>query len=200
MYFIDIMVATVKVFYDFGGTDGNPATQQDTSSLGPPNLRFKTNDNATIDNADPIPIPASGNIDSYWKQVYLKCTGGTFTQIDNVKFYTDGSGFGTGITTNVGSQLPTHNSGSNAGYEVATGSAGASGTEMVGAHAGLSAKSDAFGKTSGSPLAVTISEAGGLINASGESTNYLVFQMNVASNAGPGNLSDETWTFQYDEI
>ena len=71
---------------------------------------------------------------------------------------------------------------------------------MVGAHADLSAKTDAFTFTSGSPRAVTISEAGSLINASGESTNYLVFQMNVASTAGPGNLADETWTFQYDEI
>ncbi len=86
-FFNDIMVATVKVFYDFGGSDGNPATEQDTSSLGPPNLRFKTNDNATIDNQDPIPIPTSGSVDSYWKHVYLKFTGGTFTQIDNVKFY-----------------------------------------------------------------------------------------------------------------
>lgn len=199
-FFNDIMVATVKVFYDFGGSDGNPATEQDTSSLGPPNLRFKTNDNATIDNQDPIPIPTSGSVDSYWKHVYLKCTGGTFTQIDNVKFYTDGSGFGTGITTNVGNQLPTKNSGSDAGYEVATGTAGSSGDEMVASHTGISAKSDAFGKTSGSPMTVSISESGSLIDATNETTNYLVFQMNVASTAGPGNLSDETWTFQYDEI
>ena len=180
------MVATVKVFYDFGGSDNSPATQQDTSGLGAPNLRFKTNDNATIDNQDPIPIPTSGNINSYWKQIYLKCTGGTFTQIDNVKFYTDGSGFGTGITTYVGNQDPTKNSGTSSGYEVATGTAGSQGDEMVGAHADLSAKTDAFTFTSGSPRAVTISEAGSLINASGESTNYLVFQMNVASTAGPG--------------
>ncbi len=200
MYFIDIMVATVAVFYDFGGSDGNPATNQDTSSLGPPNLRFKTADDATIDNQNPIPIPASGNVDSFWKQIYLKCTGGTFTQIDNVKFYTDGSGFGTGVTVNVGTQLPTKNSGSDSGYEVAVGTAGTSGTEVVSGHASGSAKSIAFGFTSGSPKTVSISEAGGLINATNETTDYLVFQMNVASTAGPGNLSDETWTYQYDEI
>ena len=38
------------------------------------------------------------------------------------------------------------------------------------------------------------------MNATGETTNYLVCQMNVAGNAGPGNLADETWTYQYDEI
>ncbi len=38
------MVATVVVMFDFGGTDGTPGTQQDTSSLGPPNIRFKDAD------------------------------------------------------------------------------------------------------------------------------------------------------------
>jgi hypothetical protein len=79
-----IMVATVAVFFDFGGSNGTPATEQDTSSLGPPNLRFKTADDATIDNQNPIPIPSGTAINSFWKQIYLKVTGGTFTQIDNV--------------------------------------------------------------------------------------------------------------------
>lgn len=194
------MVATVAVFFDFGGTDTSPATQQDTSALGPPNLRFKTADDATIDNQNPIPIPNTGSVNSFWKQIYLKVTGGTFTQIDNVKFYTDGSGFGTGITTYVGDDMPTKNSGSSAGYEVATGTAGSDGYEIVANHAGISAKTDAFTYTSGAPKSVSISESGSLMDAVGETTNYLVFQMNVASTAGPGNLADETWTYQYDEI
>ena len=194
------MVATVAVFFDFGGTNGNPATNQDTSSLGPPNLRFKTADNATIDNQNPIPIPSGAAINSFWKQIYLKVTGGTFTQIDNVKFYTDGGGFGTGISTFVGDQLPVKNSGANTGYVVATGTVGTSGNAMVASHAGVSAQTDAFSFDSSSPKSITISEAGGLMNATNETTNYLVCQMNVASTAGPGNLADETWTYQYDEI
>ena len=197
---IIIMVATVAVFFDFGGTDANPATEQDTTSLGPPNLRFKTADDATIDNQNPIPIPSGVAINSFWKSIYLKVTAGTFTQIDNVKFYTDGGGFGTGITTYVGNQLPVKNSGANTGYIVATGTAGTSGNAMVASHSGISAQTDAFTFTSGSPLSITISEAGSLMNAVGETTNYLVTQMNVASTAGPGNLADETWTYQYDEI
>lgn len=200
MFIIIIMVATVAVFFDFGGSNASPATNQDTSSLGPPNLRFKTADDATIDNQNPIPIPSGAAINSFWKQIYLKVTGGSFTQIDNVKFYTDGGGFGTGITTFVGNQLPVKNSGSNSGYVVATGTAGTSGNAMVASHGGISAQTDAFTFTSGSPLAITISEAGSLMNATGETTNYLVTQMNVASSAGPGNLADETWTYQYDEI
>ena len=197
---IIIMVATVAVFFDFGGSNGSPATEQDTSSLGPPNLRFKTADDATIDNQNPIPIPSGAAINSFWKSIYLKVTAGTFTQIDNVKFYTDGGGFGTGIITYVGDQLPVKNSGANTGYVVATGTAGTSGNEIVASHAGISAKTDAFTFTSGSPMTITISEASGLMNAIGETTNYLVTQMNVASTAGPGNLADETWTYQYDEI
>lgn len=200
MIIMIIMVATVAVFFDFGGTDTSPATQQDTSALGPPNLRFKTADDATIDNQNPIPIPTGAANNSFWKQIYLKVTGGTFTQIDNVKFYTDGSGFGTGITTYVGNQMPTKNSGSNAGYEVATGTTGTSGDEIVSGHSGISAKTDAFTFTSGSPKSITISESGSLMDASGETTDYLVCQMEVANTAGPGNLADETWTYQYDEI
>ena len=195
-----IMVATVAVFFDFGGSNGTPATEQDTSSLGPPNLRFKTADDATIDNQNPIPIPSGTAINSFWKQIYLKVTGGTFTQIDNVKFYTDGGGFGTGISTFVGDQLPVKNSGANTGYVVATGTVGTSGNAMVASHAGVSAQTDAFSFDSSSPKSITISEAGGLMNATNETTNYLVCQMNVASTAGPGNLADETWTYQYDEI
>ena len=51
------MVATVHVFFDFAGSDNTPGTQQDTNGLGPPNLRFKTADDATIDAINPIPIP-----------------------------------------------------------------------------------------------------------------------------------------------
>ena len=82
----------------------------------------------------------------------MKVTGGTFTQIDNVKFYTDGGGFGTGISTFVGNQIAsTKNSGTNSGYVVATGTVGTSGNAMVASHAGVSAQTDAFTFTSGSP-------------------------------------------------
>ena len=67
-------------------------------------------------------------------------------------------------------------------------------------HANITAKTDAFSFTSGSPKTVTISEAGNIIDASGETTNYVVGQMDVADTASPGDLADETWTFQYDEI
>jgi len=190
------MVAEFSVYFDFGGTDGAPGTEQDVDGLGPPNLRFKQADNATIDNNDPIPIPDAGTEYSYWKQIYLKCDTAPSEQVDNIRFYTDGGGFGTGITVKVGEQFPVKTGASSSGYEVADGS-----VEMVANHSGLTSSVDAFTKTEGSPLAgPSISEAGAKIDAVGETTNYLVLQMEVVSTAAPGNLTDETFTFKYDEI
>jgi hypothetical protein len=190
------MVADLSVYFDFGGTDATPGTQQDTDGLGPPNMRFKQADDATINTSNPIPIPAAGSSFSRWKQIYLKCDTAPGTQIDNIKFYSDGGGFGTGITLNVGNQFPTKNSGTNSGYQVADVSA-----TMIGGHTGISTQTDVFTLTSGAPLSgPTISESGNIINAQNETTNYLVLQMVVVNTASPGDLANETLTFQYDEI
>ena len=192
------MVATVAVFVETG-PNATPVPT-DTTALGPPNIRFKTADDSTIDANNPIPIPASGTKRSFWKHIFLEVTAGTFTQIDNVKFFTDGTGFGTGITVFIGDETPTKNSGSTAGYDQATGTVGDDGDELT-THVNITAKTEAFGNfTSGTPKTVSISEAGAIINAIGESTNYVIAQMDVASTAGPGDLPNETWTFQYDEI
>ncbi len=191
------MVATVAVFVETG-PNATPVPT-DTTALGPPNIRFKTADDPTIDANNPIPIPASGTKRSFWKHIFLKATAGPFTQIDNVKFFTDGTGFGTGITTFVADETPTKNSASTAGYDQATGMVGDDGDELT-THTNITAKTDAFTFTSGTPKSVTIGEAGAIIDSVGETTNYVIGQMDVASTAGPGDLPNETWTFQYDEI
>lgn len=191
------MAAAFSVYFDHGVTP----TATDVDALGPPALRFKTNDNATIDTVDPVPIPASGTNYSYWKHIYLRCDAAPNTQVDNIKFYTDGTGYGTGITLNVGDQFPTKNSASTVGYVQATGTPGTSGDEVTANHAGITTVTDAFTFTSASPLSgPTISEDLSIINAIGETTNYLVLQAAVTSTASPGNKTDETLTFQYDEI
>ena len=93
------MAAVMDVYFDFGGSDTSPGTEQDTDALGPPRMRFKTADDATIDLNNPIPIPPSGTKYSYWKQIYLYCGTQPATQVDNIKFYTDGGGFGAGCAT-----------------------------------------------------------------------------------------------------
>jgi len=194
------MAAVMDVYFDFGGSDGTPGTEQDTDALGPPRLRFKTADDATIDTNNPIPIPAAGTKYSYWKQIYLYCGTAPSTQVDNVKLYTDAGGFGTGITVKAGDEFPTKTAALDTGYEVATGTPGDTGDEMVAAHAGLTGSTDVFTFTSGAPLSVTITEAGNIIDAIGETTNYVCLQMEVGSTASPGDLTDETFTFQYDEV
>jgi hypothetical protein len=47
---------------------------------------------------------------------------------------------------------------------------------------------------------LSISEAGNIINAIGEMTNYLIFQVEVGTTAAPGIKTTETWSVQYDEI
>lgn len=195
------MVATVSIKVDHGGSDGSPGTSTDIDALGPPAFRFKTADGIAVDTSNPVPIPTAGTNYSYWAHFYLFCDVGPDTQIDNLKFYSDGSGFGTGITLNVGDQFPTKNSGSSSGYELATGTPGTTGDEIVANHSGISSVTDVFSLTSGSPLSgPSISEDSSVINASGETSDYLVLQLAVANTASPGNKTDETLTIQYDEI
>lgn len=188
------MVAAFDVMFDWGGSDNSPGTSTDVDALGPPCIRFKVADDATIDSSDPIPIPAEGTGYSYWKHIYLKCSTAPSVQVDNVEFYTDGDGFGTGITLNVGDETPTHNSGDTTGYDVADAA------EIMTEHTDITGVTDAFTYTSGSAKAVSISESGSVIDAENETTDYIVLQLAVASNATQGNLGDETLTFVYDEI
>ena len=126
----------------------------------------------------------------------MKCATAPSTQVDNVKLYTGGTGFGTGILVNVADANPVHNSGATTGYDVAD----AAVTMASGGHTDVTTVTDLFTYTSGAARTVTISEAGSIINAIGETTNYIVLQMSVSNTASPGNLADATITFSYDEI
>ena len=196
------MVATVSVYVDTGGSDGSPGSSTDIDALGAPNLQFRTEDTSTVDNAKPIVIPTSGTNYSFTKSCYLYCDSAPSVQIDNVQIYTDGSsGLGTGVGVVIGDELPTKNSGSSSGYKKATGTVGTTGNAMTSVYSGtITATTNFFTYTSGSTKALSISESGSIINASGETTNYFVLQMTVGTSASPGNTANETATIQYDEI
>lgn len=198
------MVATVAVYVETGPNATPVAVDTTAITNSPPNIRFKTADDPTIDTNNPIPIPASGTKRSFWKNIFLKAVAGPFVKIDEVKFFTNGPGFGTGITVFIGDETPVRNSGSTAGYDQATGVVGDDGDEMIAGRTGISAKDDAFVvHTPSTPKDVTISETApqlSAIGAVGQTTNYIVAQMDVDSTAGPGDLVNEIWTFQYDEI
>jgi len=189
------MVAVFEVTLDTGGTVDNPALSTNTDPLGPPNVRYKRADNPTIDNINPNIIPSAGTTNSRWKSLFLKCTTAPDTQVNNVKIYTDGTGFGTGITVQVGNETPIKNNASSAGYDPAD-----TDDDPLTNHVDITGITDFFTFTSGSPKTVSISEAGGLINAINETTNYVVTQMDIINTATPGDLANETITWEWDEI
>jgi hypothetical protein len=180
------MAATVHVYVHTGSGPSNT----NTDSLGPPNIRLKTADDATIDDANPIPIPTGATPNrSFWKTITLWAETSPTGTINNIKFYTDGGGFGTGITTYVGDETSTT-------YDQATGTVGTTGDEMVASHSEITAKTDAFSYTSTVPKDVS----GSITTPStGRISDYIVLQLDVASSSSPGNLSNETLVLRYDE-
>ena len=180
----------MKVYTDFGGTDGSPGTEEEATTV-----RFKQADDNTIDTNNPIAIPASGTDRSYWKHVYLFASTAPATQIDNVRFYSDAAnGFGTGVELMVSTATPTKTAAAQPGYDVAAG------TTTLTDHGSVANIASVFGYDSASPLTVSISEAGNIINAISETSDYVILQMTVADSASSGTLTAETMTFKYDEI
>ncbi len=201
------MVAVLKLYKDTAGTSGN-STSTDVSELTPSNVRFKTADDINIDSNNPVPIPSAGSAanNSYVNSLLIKCSTAPSTMVDNFRFYTDGTNFGTGITLNIGDQYPPHTESTEdtSGYRVATGTVGTSGNLMTDVYSTITSVTDIFTYTNGSQLnpgnSNFISETGNEINAVGETTNYFVLQASVASNATPGTKPSETITILYDEI
>ena len=189
--------ATMKVFFDYGGSDNTPGTAENVTDNGTNKIRFKAADNNTIDLVNPITVPDTGTEYSYWKQVYLKCTAiEDATQINNVKFYGDGAVFdgATDVALVVGTVTTVKNSGADTGYDVADAQA------AMTTHTDISASQDADNYTSGSPLTVPITETSSIIDATDETTNYVILQLEVGSTAVAGVVTAETLTYKYDEV
>lgn len=174
------MAATVDIYeYNGAGPTG--------TAKGGLTVRYKHADNATVDTANPLVKPSSGNFDrSYIKSLRLRCTTAAGAQASNVKAYTDGtSGFGTGITLYAKAT-------STSTYTQAT--ADATGTGEG------STWMDFFGYTSGSSLSLgagpyTLADATPF-------ANYLETYMKLADTVtAPQNpTSSETFTFGWDEV
>lgn len=167
-------------------TGAGPTATDITSA----NTRASTSDAPSPGTSDPIPVPPSGTNYSYWVTTRLDATVTPDTAINNINWYTDGANsMGTGITC-VGQDASS--------YVQATGTQGTTGTQLTtGNHAGLTGSPvDVFTFTSGSPKSIT----GSISNPStGQFGNRFVYQIEVASTAGPGATTAETFTWSYDE-
>lgn len=163
------MAATVQII-EKNGAGGTPTDK--TSGQ----IRFKNADNATVDTSNPMVKPGSGTDYSFEKWLRLNVTGGTYTEITNIKAYMDGaSGLGTGVTLYA--------------KAVASYATPAEATSATG-------YADAFTYTSGSPLTL----GAGPYTSTGEKGDHLVMMLAVGTTASGGITPSEVLTFSYDEI
>jgi len=161
------MVATVIVNEKNGA--GETATDKTSGTY-----RFKNADDSTVDGNNRLVVPGAGSIFSFQKYLRLNFQG-TFTDVSNLIYYTDGSnGYGTGVLLWAKSL---------AAYSTPVLETG-SGTYL-----------DAFSYTAGSPLNLGTGPFTGL----GDQGNYLQQAMEVLSTATQGALTPEVQTFGWDE-
>ena len=164
------MAATVIV-NEFHGPTATPVKTDKTSGT----VRFKNADNATVDLNDPMVIPTAGTDISYEKILRLNATG-TFTQISNYKFYTDGANsLGTGVSCLYKKE-------------------GAYGTPIEPPN--TTGFTDIFAATSGAPVTLGTPN----VTAAGDFGDFLTMILTVDSTASQGTTTQETLTFSWDEI
>jgi len=162
------MAATVQILEKNGA---GPTTTDKTSGT----VRHKNADDATVDLNNPMVKPGAGSDWSFEKWLRFNVSGGTYSQITNIKAYTDGANGWTGVNLwwkAVTSYATPAEGSSSAGY------------------------ADAFTYTSGSPLTL----GAGPYTSTGEKADHLVSLMEVTSSAVGGVLAAETLTIAWDEI
>jgi hypothetical protein len=162
------MAATVQIVEK----NGAGGTQTDKTSG---TVRFKNADNSTVDLNNPMVKPGAGSDWSFEKWLRMNVSGGTYTQITNVKVYTDGSSGWTGV--NLWAKA------------VASYATPAEGTASTG-------YTNAFTYTSGAALSL----GAGPFTSTGEKGDHAVLLMEVTSTATGGVLAAETLTLAWDEI
>ena len=163
------MAATVQII-EKTGAGGTPTDK--TSGT----IRFKNADNATVDTSNPMVKPGAGVDYSFEKWIRFNVSGGTYTEITNVKAYMDGgNGLGTGVTL----------------YAKAV-TAYATPAEAT----SVSGYTDAFTYTSGSPLTL----GAGPFTSTGEKADHLVMMLTVGTTVSGGITPSETLTLAWDEI
>jgi len=172
------MAATVNI-YEWTSTGSRTSKTSGT-------VRFKNANNATVDLNDPLVVPttATGIDYSFNKMLRLQLgsNAASFTQLSNLKFYTDGaSGFGAGVSL-----------------------VAAASTWSAPAHATSSTGyTNAFSYVSTAALALSTGTFGSSVyssTATDEVGKFADLLMYISTAATQGTLTAETVTFSYDEI
>ncbi len=180
------MAADIEIIRITGTTGSQVPT--DITAINTRANAFDTH--STADTTNPVQKPTSGLKFSYWVHTRLDADTTPAGTIDTLRWFADGANnFGTGITCK-GITSTT--------YIQATGTPGDTGNQLTTtAHSGLTgAPIDVFTHTSGAPKVLT----GSISNPStGEFGDYFVYQIEVATDAGAGESTQEQFTFRYDE-
>lgn len=184
------MAASISVIELNGAA---PGTASDKTSG---TVRFKKADNATVDLNDPMVVPTSDTEYSYAKILRLRDNGDDYTQISNLRCYTDGGAFSGAkawaATDSVytAPYIPTVTN--DPPLWSTDGAAGSPQTTMV----------DLFSYTSGSPLDMDAFDAGPFTPGSPAEFigDFLVLVAEVEIGASQGVVTAETLTFAFDEI
>jgi len=167
--------------------------------------RYCTDDDATPGLSNPIPVPASGSFNfSFWKSHCLDISG-TFTQVNNIRWYTDGTinwTLGTSGRVYVGTKDTGDNGCPIANYAQATGTVGTTGHDIWDAANGhpyykdeTTKYTEAVSYTSASPLTVDTTNY-----TTASKSKIVVTQVSVDDDATQGAQPAEVYTFRYDEI
>ena len=179
----------------------------DTVDNGANPLRFCAADTHDPGLATPLVIHASGvgNYNySFWVHLFLDITG-TYTRINNIRFYSDGAigwALGTGGKLVVGIRDAGDNGVPTGSYEQAAGS-GDSGyaiEDAVNGHNYYNGQASEPALVSGYTSGVSLLVDSANHDNVEEKTKGVVLQVKVDGDATHGELADETITFQRDEI
>jgi len=163
------MAATMQIVEK----NGAGGTQTDKTSG---TIRFKNADNSTVDTSNPMVKPGAGTDYSFEKWLRFNVSGGTYTEISNIKAYSDGAnGLGTGIGLYA--------------KAVTAYSTPAEATATTG-------YTSFFTYTSGSALTL----GAGPYTSTGEKGDHLVMIMTVDNTATGGMTPTEALTVGWDEI
>jgi hypothetical protein len=184
------MAANV-IIREWNGTKGSEAKTNKTSGT----IRFKNADNATVDLNDPLVVPSSLREYSYEKWIRLAIEGGAFTQVSNLRAYSDGANnFGTGVKLWYASA---------ANYDTpAIPDETLDPPQIPEAGSPQENMTDFFTKTSASPIDIDALNPGPFTDGSPleDIGDFLVMVMEAETTASQGVLTAETLTFAYDEI
>jgi len=166
--------------------------------------RYCTEDNHNPGTDNPCVVPSSGFNYSYWKHHALAISG-TFTKVNNIRWYTDGTigwTLGTDGKLLVGIRDAGDNGCPEASYEQSAGTQGTTGYYMDDGTNGhdyykdqTAEPADATDYTSASPLTIDSTDY-----TTADSADAVVTQVKIDDDATQGDQDNETFTFIYDEI